>query len=126
MNKQTIVMDTYTHARKGKYMKSEPRKTKSSGEETDPEILLLQQRIKEKQLLLKWKAAQKNEKKYRSIRRGYSRDYHAEQKEYFMTMDDGCAFEDETQYLWKNHVGCIDECRSDNCIWWKLESGLMC
>ena len=89
---------------------------------TELDILLQQQRLKEKQLLLQWKAVRETEKKIRSIVRSQSRDAVAKGKECFTKMDgsyDSIA-DTESHYVWK-HDGCSAACKADNCQQWMIE-----
>ena len=95
--------------------------------EAELDTLLQQQRIKEKQLLRQWKEVRETEKKIRSIMRSQSRDIHARGRDYF-TRNEGpyeMVSDTESHYIWK-HDGCNDECKTDNCMSWLLESGLNC
>ena len=110
---------------KAKQVQAKQVQAKQNDDDTaELETLLQQQRIKEKQLLLQWKAVRETEKKIRSIMRNQSRDIHSNEKRRFAQMDlADYANSDETDYVWKHH-GCNAECKNDDCMSWKLESGL--
>ena len=121
MNKRNLVVDDNDYGLK----KHSKRRAQSKAKEynvTELDILLQQQRLKEKQLLLQWKAVRETEKKIRSIVRGQSRDAVAKGKECFTKMDgsyDSIA-DTESHYVWK-HDGCSAACKADNCQQWMIE-----
>jgi hypothetical protein len=98
-------------------------KEKRKNESTDIELdtLLKNQRIKDKQLLKEWKAAQQEKKKTNTIMRRQARDFHAKVNQY---LEAGvcCSWGiTDTYYLWK-HEGCNDACKAEDCITWLIES----
>jgi len=121
MNKRNLVVDDNDYGLK----KQSKRRAQSKAKEynvTELDILLQQQRLKEKQLLLQWKAVRETEKKIRSIVRSQSRDAVAKGKECFTKMDgsyDSIA-DTESHYVWK-HDGCSAACKADNCQQWMIE-----
>ena len=115
MNKRNLVVDDNDYGLK----KQSKRRAQSKAKEdsvTELDILLQQQRLKEKQLLLQWKAVRETEKKIRSIVRGQSRDAVTKGKECFTKMDGSyeSIADTESHYVWK-HDGCSAECKADNC-----------
>ena len=123
--KRNVVVEDHAFGRKN-IKKNESRHTKQNME-AELDTLLQQQRIKEKQLLRQWKEVRETEKKIRSIMRSQSRDIHARGRDYF-TRNEGpyeMVSDTESHYIWK-HDGCNDECKTDNCMSWLLESGLNC
>jgi hypothetical protein len=94
--KRSIVMDESLTKRR-----STKQNKRSNG---DLEDILQQQRIKEKQLLLKWKAARDAEKKNQLIMRKQSRDVCRKDKERFNETDETdyeiCG-EPEDRYIFK-------------------------
>lgn len=121
MNKRNLVVDDNDYGLK----KQSKRRAQSKAKEynvTELDILMQQQRLKEKQLLLQWKAVRETEKKIRSIVRSQSRDAVAKGKECFTKMDgsyDSIA-DTESHYVWK-HDGCSAACKADNCQQWMIE-----
>jgi hypothetical protein len=115
--KRSIVMDE--RLTKSRHTKQKKQYSNGRLEEN----ILQQQRIKEKQLLKKWKAARAAEKKTQLIMRTQSRDVRRGDKERFSEID-------ETEYdtcgqvinrvVWK-HVGCTKECEADDCNQWQLD-----
>lgn len=121
MNKRNLVVDDNEYGLK----KQSKRRAQSKAKEdnvTELDILLQQQRLKEKQLLSQWKAVRETEKKIRSIVRGQSRDAVAKGKEYFTKMDGSydSIVDTESHYVWK-HDGCSATCKADNCQQWMIE-----
>jgi hypothetical protein len=103
--------------------KAKPTQRKAKEDSvTELDILLQQQRLKEKQLLLQWKAVRETEKKIRSIVRGQSRDAVAKGKECFTKIDGSyeSIADTESHYVWK-HDGCSAACKADNCQQWMIE-----
>jgi hypothetical protein len=128
MNQRSIVVDDDERYGRRIYnnrrTESKAKQNQARQDTVELETLQQQQRIKEKQLLLQWKAIRETEKKIRSIMRNQSRDIHSNEKHRFAQMDrDDYARTDETDYVWKHH-GCNAECKADDCMSWKLESGL--
>jgi hypothetical protein len=119
MNKRSIVMDAgeLNYGRKGK--KQSSRTKAKQLDEVELESLLMQQRIKEKQLLQHWKYVRDSDKKLQAILRSQSRDVIRREKQHFGELNDDV----KDQYVWK-HEGCNNECKKDNCTWWLLEAGL--
>ena len=135
MNKRNLVVDDNDyglkkHSKRRAQSKAKAKPTQRKAKPTpakeynvtELDILLQQQRLKEKQLLLQWKAVRETEKKIRSIVRGQSRDAVAKGKECFIKMDgsyDSIA-DTESHYVWK-HDGCSAACKADNCQQWMIE-----
>ena len=128
IKKRSIVVEDQAFGRKNiKTHESNRRRAKQIDDAVELDTLLQQQRIKEKQLLQQWKEVRENEKKIRSIMRNQSRDIHARGRDCF-TRNEGpyeMVSDAESHYIWK-HDGCNDECKTDNCMSWLLESGLNC
>jgi hypothetical protein len=117
--KRSIVMDESLT----KKSRSTKQKRRSNGRVE--ENILQQQRIKEKQLLLKWKATRAAEKKNQLIMRKQSRDVCRKEKERFNEMDeteyiDTCCWQVIDRAVWK-HADCSEECKADDCEQWRIE-----
>lgn len=123
--KRNIVVEEYAFGRKN--INKYEGKRHQTDDAVDLDTLMQQQRDKEKQLLRQWKEVRENEKKIRSIMRNQSRDFHARGRDYFTKMEGpyGMVNNAESHYIFK-HDGCNDECKTDNCMSWLLESGLNC
>jgi len=125
--KRNIVVEDHAFGCKNMKKPESNRRTKQSEDEAELDTLLQQQHLKEKQLLQQWKEVRENEKKIRSIMRSQSRDVHARGRACF-TRNEGpyeMVNDAESHYIFK-HDGCNDECKTDNCMAWLLESGLNC
>ena len=94
----------------------------TADDDAELDILLQQQRIKEKQLLLEWKALRETEKKIKSIMRNQSRDTVVKSKEYYTKIDGNYDIinELENRHIWK-HAGCNAACKADDCQQWIMD-----
>ena len=131
MNKRNLVVDDNEYGLKKQSKRRAQSKAKPTQRKANPakedsvtelDILLQQQRLKEKQLLLQWKAVRETEKKIRSIVRGQSRDAVAKGKECFTKIDGSyeTIADTESHYVWK-HDGCGAACKANNCQQWMIE-----